>query len=116
MYIIKASRLPNLGLRIYCLGKEVLPLFPQRMRTCGLLPDWYGLMEQEPPESCCEHPPKLLHPSISRKQFPNTAYKCLFTFKRGYDIDMNNLHWYKSWFIEANLRPILLYICIYYLD
>ena len=26
--------------------------------------------------------------------FPDIVYKCSFTFKEGYDIDMNNLHWY----------------------
>ena len=42
--------------------------------------------------------------------FPNIVYKCLFTFKGGYNTDMNNLYWYRSWFIDANLRSILLYV------
>ena len=41
--------------------------------------------------------------------FPNIVCKCLFTFKGGYDIDMNNLHWYGSWFIGTNLISILLF-------
>ena len=31
---------------------------------------------------------------ITTPIFPNIVYKCSFTFKAGYDIDMNNLHWY----------------------
>ena len=31
---------------------------------------------------------------ITTSIFPNIVYKCSFTFKGGYDIDMNNLHWY----------------------
>ena len=45
--------------------------------------------------------------------FPNIDYKCLFTFQEGYDIDVNNLHWYGSWFIDANLRLILLYVYVF---
>ena len=32
------------GSKDMLLWKEVLLLFPQRMRICGLLPDWCGLM------------------------------------------------------------------------
>ena len=32
---------------------------------------------------------------------------------RGFDIEVNTLHWYKLWFIDTNLRSILLYV--YYL-
>ena len=45
---------------------------------------------------------------ITTSIFPNIVYKCSFTFKGGYDIDMNNLHCYK---IKVNFV-----ICIYISD
>ena len=44
--------------------------------------------------------------------FPNIVYKCSFTFKEGYDIDMNNLHWYGSWFIDTNITFCYMYISV----
>ena len=43
-------------------------------------------------------------------KFPNIVYKCLFTIKGGYAIEMDILHWYGSWFIDTNLRSVLLYV------
>ena len=34
---------------------------------------------------------------INMSIFPDIAYKCSFTFKGGYDIDVNNLQWYGFW-------------------
>ena len=45
-------------------------------------------------------------------KFANTVYKCLFSFKGEYAIEMNTLHWYGSWSIDTNLRSILLH-CVY---
>ena len=50
---------------------------------------------------------------ITTSIFPDIVYKGSFTFTGGYDIDMNNLHWYKSWFIDINLRSILLYVYVF---
>ena len=47
---------------------------------------------------------------ITTSIFPNIVYKSLFTFKEGFDIDMNNLHWYGFGFIDINLKSILLYV------
>ena len=44
---------------------------------------------------------------------PNIVYKCSFIFKGGYDIEMNNLPWYGSCFIDTNLRSILLYLFLF---
>ena len=33
--------------------------------------------------------------------FLNIACKCLFTFKGGYAIEMDTLHWYESWFDKS---------------
>ena len=50
----------------------------------------------------------IQHEAVCRETtvpiFPNIVYKCSFTFKGGDDIDMNNLRWCKSWFIDINLR------------
>ena len=32
-------------------------------------------------------------------KLPNIVYKGLFTFKGGYAIEMDALHWYGSWFL-----------------
>ena len=32
---------------------------------------------------------------------------------RAVDIDMYNLHWYGSWFIDTNLRSVLLYVYVF---
>ena len=57
---------------------------------------------------------KILCPTKIRKQFGENyaqipqmiVYKFLFTFKGGYAIEMNTLHWYGSWFIDKNLRSL----------
>ena len=33
--------------KIYCFGREVLLLCPQKMRTCGLLPGTYDFINQD---------------------------------------------------------------------
>ena len=111
-----------------------------RRWVCGLPLDQYGMIEhvllkghrehlQKITSLCCQlrwtqhtgHTMKDLINSISIQHeavwrekptriFPNIVYKCSFTFKGGYDIDMNNLHWYKFCFIDINLRSILLYV------
>ena len=48
--------------------------------------------------------------------FPNIVYKCSLTFKRGDAINMDSLHWYGSFCIDANLRSFLLYMYISVLD
>ena len=48
--------------------------------------------------------------------FPNIVYKCSFTFKEGYDIEMNNLHWYSllcSYKFKVNF---IICVCISDLD
>ena len=86
-----------MGLRICCFEKEVLLLFPQKMRTCGTLSDWCGLMDQDHLKGCHECPQKE-NTSPNKKQeavwkrttpqFPNIVYKCLFVFKGGYAIEI----------------------------
>ena len=71
-------------------------------------------MDQDPLKGLREHPQDYF---IQQKagnnlertmpKFPNIVYKCLDTFKGGYAID---LHWYESWFVDTNLRSILLYV------
>ena len=73
------------------------------MRTCGFFLDECGMKDQDLLKGCCEHPhkgnalpnkqQKAVWREITMPIFPNIVYKCLFTFKGGYDIDMNNLHW-----------------------
>ena len=41
---------------------------------------------------------------ITTSIFPDIVYKCSFTFKGGYDMDMNTLHSYGFGFIDINLR------------
>ena len=48
-------------------------------------------------------------------KLPNIVYKCLFTFKGRYAKEMDTLHWYESWFINTNLRSILLYLFLFFI-
>ena len=41
--------------------------------------------------------------------FPNIVYKCLFTFKGGYAIEIDTLHWYGSWFTDL---PLISLVCV----
>ena len=68
------------------------------MKICGLLPDWCGMMGQDPLKGCCEHPHKentlpnkqqeAVWSEITIPIFPNIVYNCLFTFKGGYAIEI----------------------------
>ena len=81
----------TLGLRICCFEKEVLLLkkrFSWKMRTYGLLPDWYGLMEQDPLKITVDTPKNYYLQQSSESSmekttpiFPTNIYKCFFAFK-----------------------------------
>ena len=117
------------------LWKRGSSLVSQRLRTCGLLPHWCGLIDHNPLKGHREHPQRIaLHNRWlrwtyhtgytikdlinSRKQygettplFLNIVYKCLFKCKKG--ICYRDLHWNGPWFIDTNLRSILLYVYVF---
>ena len=113
--------LQNLGLRICCFGKEVL-LSPQRIRTCRLLSDQYGLIYQHTLKGHCEYTPQntssnkqqeAVWREITIPTFPNIVYKSLFTFKGGYAIEMDTLHWFGSCLlIQIQVNSVIyVYFC-----
>ena len=93
---IKTSKFRSKDMLLWKRVSSLVSAEDENLWIASRLVWFYGT---RPPEGCCEHPPKLLYPSISRSSmkktmpiFPNTVYKCFFTFKGEYNIDMNNLH------------------------
>ena len=122
--------------------EEVL-LFSQWMRPCGLLLDQYGMIDHALLKGHSEHLQKItslncrlrwswhtgytikdlinsapiqqeeVWREITTSIFLNIVFKCSFTFKGGYYIDMNNLYWYIFNSIDINLRSIFLYVYVF---
>ena len=69
-------------------------------------------MGQDILKICLEHPSKITSPNKQQEEIwtelhPNSQILSqinVYTFKVGYAIEMNNLLWYGSWFIDTNLR------------
>ena len=142
MSIIRVLWYQNLDLRIWYFEKEVLLLFSQKMRPCGLLLSQYGMIDHTLLKGCCEHSQKItslncwlrwtwhieytikdlinsapIHQEevwreITMSIFPDIVYKYSFTFKGRYDIDMNNLHWYKFYSIDKFKVNFVICVCI----
>ena len=113
---IKVSCLQNFCLWICCFGKEVL-FFSTEDENLWINSRLMQFDGQRTPERFPSTPPKIM--SLNKKQEAFRRKLCqnfqiLFINISLYFKGMcyRDLHWYGSWFIDTNLRSILLY-CVY---